>query len=156
MFFSLRFESRLVDILKNIKITYDKLEGRLKAEGFKSRVLRTLKAWEDNIYPKVFMDRLHNTFLGLEVQDEPADNSVDAFDGEPVPDHPETDDDAPMDGAALLKNVMKQNYHSPSPNEDEDIDGKNPTISIIIMKYLSTLYRALNLFHALHFIINFV
>lgn len=47
----------------------------------------------------------------------------DNIDGEPV-DQVETDDDTPMDGAALLKSVMKQNYRSPSPATDiEDIDG---------------------------------
>lgn len=53
--------------MKHLKAAYDRLEGRLKAEGFKIRVLRTLKAWEDNIYPKIYMDKLHNTFLGLEI-----------------------------------------------------------------------------------------
>lgn len=62
------FELKLIDIIREIKKTYDKLEGRLKAEGFKVRVLRTLKAWEDTIYPKDFMNRLHNIFLGLEEQ----------------------------------------------------------------------------------------
>lgn len=52
--------------MTQIKSTYDKLEGRLQAEGFKVRVLRTLKAWEDTIYPKDFMNKLHNIFLGLE------------------------------------------------------------------------------------------
>lgn len=52
--------------MKQLKFSFDKLEGRLKIEGFKARVLRTLKAWEDSIYPKVFMDKLHNSLLGLE------------------------------------------------------------------------------------------
>lgn len=52
--------------MRQLKLALDKLEGRLKAEGFKARVLRTLKAWEDSIYPKVFMDKLHNMLLGLE------------------------------------------------------------------------------------------
>ena len=63
-----RFESRLLGIMKYLKITLDNLEGRLKAEGFKTRVLRTLKAWEDSIYPKIFMDQLHSIFLGIEVE----------------------------------------------------------------------------------------
>lgn len=63
-----RFECKLPDIFKEIKSTYDKLEGRLQAEGFKVRVLRTLKAWEDTIYPKDFMSKLNNIFLGLEVE----------------------------------------------------------------------------------------
>lgn len=54
--------------MKQLKTTYDRLEGRLQAEGFKSRVLRTLKAWEDSIYPKDYMNKLHNIFLGLETE----------------------------------------------------------------------------------------
>lgn len=57
-----------MEIMHQLKITYDKLEGRLQAEGLKVRILRTLKAWEDSIYPKDFMNKLHNTFLGLEIE----------------------------------------------------------------------------------------
>lgn len=60
-----RFENRLLDIFKYVKESYDKLEGRLQADGLKVRILRTLKAWEDTIYPKDFMNKLNNTFLGL-------------------------------------------------------------------------------------------
>lgn len=117
------FETRLVEIMKQLKLAHDKLEGRLKAEGYKMRVLRTLKAWEDNIYPKNFMDKLHNTFLGLEIE-EVVDEVVDNIDGDPLLDQAETDEDLPMDGAALLKSAMKQNLRSPSPGGDTDIDGK--------------------------------
>lgn len=64
-FFSSSFENKLVEIFKQIKLTYDKLEGRLQAEGFKVRILRTLKAWEDTIYTKDFMCKLQNVFLGI-------------------------------------------------------------------------------------------
>lgn len=57
-----------MEIMRQLRLTYDKLEGRLQAEGLKVRILRTLKAWEDSIYPKDFMNRLHNTFLGLGVE----------------------------------------------------------------------------------------
>lgn len=65
-FFRKAFENKLGDIFKQIKLTYDKLEGRLQAEGFKVRVLRTLKAWEDTIYTKDFMNKIQNIFLGIE------------------------------------------------------------------------------------------
>lgn len=42
------------------------------------------------------------------------------MDGDPLQDQAETDDDAPMDGAALLK--VRQTYQSPSG--DSDLDGK--------------------------------
>lgn len=118
------FETRLVTIMKQLKLSHDKLEGRLKAEGYKMRVLRTLKAWEDNIYPKNFMDKLHNTFLGLEVEESQEEVIAENIDGDPLLDQPETDEDVPMDGAALLKSVLKQNLRSPSPGGDTDIDGK--------------------------------
>ncbi|CAG9828735.1 unnamed protein product [Diabrotica balteata] len=63
-FFRKAFELKLVDIFKCIKETYDNLEGRLQAEGFRVRVLRVLKAWDDTIYPKDFMTKLNNIFLG--------------------------------------------------------------------------------------------
>lgn len=50
------------------------------------------------------------------------EQSVD-IDGDPLQDQIETDEDVPMDGAMLLKSVMKQNYRSPTPGEDTDIDG---------------------------------
>lgn len=124
-FYRKAFEIRLVDIMKQMKATYDKLESRLQAEGFKSRVLRTLNAWEDSIYPKEYMNKLHNIFLGLEDEKEPVQEPSVNIDGDPLQDQVETDDDAPLDGATILKNAMKQNLHnrSPTPGGDTDIDG---------------------------------
>ncbi|CAG9816756.1 unnamed protein product [Phaedon cochleariae] len=121
-FFRKAFENKLPEIFKYIKQTYDKLEGRLQAEGFKVRILRTLKAWEDTIYPKDFMNRLHNIFLGLQEEEkqEPKEIAED-IDGNPLEAH-ESDEDAPMDGAALLKSAMLQ-YESGSGDE-LDIDGQ--------------------------------
>lgn len=120
-FYRKAFEVRLVDILKQLHNTYNKLEGRLQAEGFKTRVLRTLKAWEDSIYHKDYMNKLHNIFLGLEVE---TTNTIvehtNDLDGDPLQDQNETDDDTPLDGAALLK--VRQTYQSPSG--DSDLDGK--------------------------------
>ncbi|XP_017778699.1 PREDICTED: U2 snRNP-associated SURP motif-containing protein isoform X2 [Nicrophorus vespilloides] len=113
------FESRLLEILKHIKRTYDRLDGRLKADGFRMRVMRVLKAWEDLIYPKVFMDKLVNVFLGLE-GDVTIDDRMNDVDGCPV--DGETDEDVPMDGAALLKSALKQQMRSPSPIPS-DYDG---------------------------------
>jgi len=42
------------------------LESRLKAEGFKLRVMQMFRAWEEwAVYPKDFLIKLQNTFLGL-------------------------------------------------------------------------------------------
>ncbi|KAK5639350.1 hypothetical protein RI129_011842 [Pyrocoelia pectoralis] len=120
-----RFEIRLVEIIKQMKLIHDKLEGRLQAEGYKVRVLRTLKAWEDSIYPKDFMGKLHNAFLGLDSNESkiistPVEQN---WDGNPLQDPMETDEDVPMDGVALLKSALKQTLKSPSPVADLDIDG---------------------------------
>lgn len=120
-FYRKAFEVRLIDIMKQLHNTYNRLEGRLQAEGFKTRVLRTLKAWEDSIYHKDYMNKLHNIFLGLEIETASVvvEQSND-LDGDPLQDQVESDDDAPMDGAALLK--VRQTYRSPSG--DSDLDGK--------------------------------
>lgn len=113
------FESRLIEVMKQIKMAYDKMDGRLKADGFRMRVMRVLKAWEDSIFSKIYMDNLTNTFLGIIA---PAvDDKMDDVDGCPV--EAETDEDVPMDGAALLKSALKQNMRSPSPIPS-DYDGK--------------------------------
>lgn len=124
-FYRRAFEIRLVEIIKQMKYIHDKLEGRLQAEGYKVRVLRTLKAWEDAIYPKDFMGKLYNAFLGLD-SNEPKIISVPVeqnWDGNPLQEQMETDEDVPMDGVALLKSALKQTLKSPSPVPDIDIDG---------------------------------
>ncbi|KAB0801313.1 hypothetical protein PPYR_05667 [Photinus pyralis] len=124
-FYRRAFEIRLIEIIKQMKFIHDKLEGRLQAEGFKVRVLRTLKAWEDSIYPKDFMSKLHNTFLGLDANESKMNSAPieQNWDGNPLQDQMETDEDVPMDGVALLKSALKQTLKSPSPVADLDIDG---------------------------------
>ncbi|XP_018332349.1 U2 snRNP-associated SURP motif-containing protein [Agrilus planipennis] len=132
-FYRRAIETRLVDIMRYLKQTYDKLEGRLQAEGFKARIYRTMKAWEDSIYPKDFMREIENAFLGLEKEVKKPDPDLgDDIDGDPLQDAHETDEDTPMDGAALLKGALKQQQQqhqqqfmrSPTPGGDTDIDGE--------------------------------
>ena len=64
LFFS--FESRLLGIFTEVYAAFRNVESRLKAEGFKVRVLQIFRAWEEwAVYPKDFLIRLQNTFLGL-------------------------------------------------------------------------------------------
>ncbi|XP_045482646.1 U2 snRNP-associated SURP motif-containing protein [Harmonia axyridis] len=122
-FYRKAFEAKLVEIFNFVKAYYDKLEGRLQAEGFKVRVLRILKAWEDTIFPQDFLGKMHNIFMGLieeEKEEVVADTGMN-IDGAPI-EHESDEEMPPMDGAVLLKNVMKQ-YRSPSPEPDMDIDG---------------------------------
>ncbi|XP_072401929.1 U2 snRNP-associated SURP motif-containing protein [Diabrotica undecimpunctata] len=120
-FFRKAFELKLVEIFKCIKETYDNLEGRLQAEGFRVRVLRVLKAWDDTIYPKDFMTKLNNIFLGIsEEEDKTSDKDLaEDIDGNPL-DPQYSEDDNPVDGT-LLKSAMML-YES--DGEDFDIDGE--------------------------------
>lgn len=49
----------------SVKKAYDKLEGRLQAEGCKLRVLRILQGLDDTIYHKDYVNKLRMAFLGL-------------------------------------------------------------------------------------------
>lgn len=59
-------ESRLLQIFQDVHQAYQSLESRMKAEGFRVRVMQIFRAWEDwAVYSKDFLIRLQNTFLGL-------------------------------------------------------------------------------------------
>jgi len=48
---------------------YKAIESRLKAEAFKMRIMQLFRAWEDwAIYPKDYLIRMQNNFLGLSRQ----------------------------------------------------------------------------------------
>ncbi|KAL1493358.1 hypothetical protein ABEB36_011427 [Hypothenemus hampei] len=115
------FQNHLIDIIREIKKTYDSIQSRIQAEGFKVRVLRVLKSWEDNgIYPSDLMSKLHNIFLGLEEERHSPEKEED-IDGNPL-DKTSDDEGVPIDGAALLKNAMS--HYNSSPEDEEDIDGE--------------------------------
>lgn len=54
--------------MEEVKKAYDKLEGRLQAEGCKLRVLRILQALDDSIYHKDYVNKLRTIFLGIKEQ----------------------------------------------------------------------------------------
>lgn len=55
-----------MQIFADVNLAYQSLESRMKAEGLKVRVMALFRAWEDwTIYPRDFLIRLQNTFLGL-------------------------------------------------------------------------------------------
>ncbi|KAG0422520.1 hypothetical protein HPB47_001663, partial [Ixodes persulcatus] len=65
-FFRKGFQVCLPDIFKEVHECFNNIEGRLKAEQFKQRVMSCFRAWEDwAIYPNDFLIRLQNIFLGL-------------------------------------------------------------------------------------------
>lgn len=56
----------MLHIFQDVHAAYMSLESRLKAEGFKLRVMQMFRAWEEwAVYPKDFLIKLQNTFLGL-------------------------------------------------------------------------------------------
>nr|XP_027204143.1 U2 snRNP-associated SURP motif-containing protein-like [Dermatophagoides pteronyssinus] len=60
------FQSKLQDIFQSFYQAYIQIEGRLKAEQFKQRVMNCFRAWEDSaIYSSDFLIKLQNIFLGL-------------------------------------------------------------------------------------------
>lgn len=60
-------EKYLEDIFKHLNACYKSLESRLKAEGFKARVVQVLKAWEEwLVYDREFIIKLRTLFLGIQ------------------------------------------------------------------------------------------
>lgn len=65
-----RFETRLIPIMEEALKTYRSLESQTQADGYKYRIMQIFKAWEDwDIYPKEFIFKCQNTFLGLSIND---------------------------------------------------------------------------------------
>lgn len=130
-------ESRLLHVFQDVHAAYMSLESRLKAEGFKLRVMQMFRAWEEwAVYPKDFLIKLQNTFLGLtstsdckshqesEGEEEPEARMESELDGMPMSGgegEGEDLDGVPLDGAALLKGAMK--HTRPLPTPDDDLDG---------------------------------
>ncbi|KAG7205662.1 hypothetical protein KM043_007613 [Ampulex compressa] len=134
------FETRLLDIFNEVHQAYKQFDSRLKAEGFKVRVMRMFRAWEDwAVYPRDFLVKLQNTFLGLILRerncieemcsqlDEPEPENDEDIDGAPLSDIDgdggEDLDGVPLDGAALLKGAMKHGLTPQTTTNYDDIDG---------------------------------
>lgn len=115
-FYRRGFESRLVRIFTDIRAMFTNLESRLQAEGLRTRVMQVFRAWEDwAMYPKDFLIKLQNIFLGLSDAAPPAmandENGTDEdLDGAPLSDVDGEDlDGVPLDGAALMKSLQSKN-----------------------------------------------
>jgi U2-associated protein SR140 len=111
--------------------TWSQIDGRMKSESFKQKVLNCIRAWEDRlIYQNDFLVNLQNRFLGLvkakpeltsskgkfeAVSDEDdndksnkddTESDVDDVDGKPLDD--ENDDDDSIDGKPCRHNLMEK------------------------------------------------
>lgn len=100
-FFRRAMENNLLDIFKGLHESFSGLESRLKAEGFKVRVMHVLRTWDEwAVYAADLLSKLRSTFLGIpdrhekkEIEEDPEENDEDL-------------DGIPLDGAALLKGAL--------------------------------------------------
>lgn len=121
-------EKNLVDMFKGLNESYKSLESRLKAEGFKVRIMKIFRTWEEwAVYGRDFLIKLQNTFLGLSTK-ETKEDGAENVDGVPLSDKEDEDlDGIPLDGAALLKGALMRGIPTPEREEhsdyDDDIDG---------------------------------
>lgn len=121
-------EKNLVDMFKGLNESYKSLESRLKAEGFKVRIMKIFRTWEEwAVYSRDFLIKLQNTFLGISTK-ETTEEGAENVDGVPLSDKEDEDlDGVPLDGAKLLKGALMRGIPTPERDEhsdyDDDIDG---------------------------------
>ncbi|KAL7052805.1 hypothetical protein ACKWTF_005021 [Chironomus riparius] len=118
-FFRKSMERNLIDMFRGLHESYKLLESRLKAEGYKVRIMKIFRTWEEwTVYSRDFLLKLQNTFLGVQI---PEDNQ----DGQPASDHEDDIDGVPvpLDGAALLKGALMRGIPTPEHTDEDDIDG---------------------------------
>ncbi|GFS97980.1 hypothetical protein NPIL_585381, partial [Nephila pilipes] len=151
-YFRKGFQNKLPDIFKDLNEIFHSIEGRLRAEQFKQRVVSCFRAWEDwAIYPSEFLIKLQNLFLGLiplsrEANEDsnsyqatqvpipdaelPSGDDIDGvplssddIDGVPL-DVPLSEDRDDIDGVPLNDDLDGQPLEEPVPQETNDISSK--------------------------------
>ncbi|XP_071165088.1 U2 snRNP-associated SURP motif-containing protein-like isoform X3 [Mytilus edulis] len=133
-FFRKCFQIKLPEIFRDVHETYSNIDGRLKAEQFKQKVMGCFQAWEDwTVYPNDFLINLQNIFLGLvpntkalveavesdpeDLDGAPLDDSKikdDSLDGKPLEDL--DGDPSDVDGAPLIDDLDGKPLEAESPN----------------------------------------
>ena len=67
------------NVFEHLNQVWLNIEGKMKSESFKQKILSCIRAWEDStLYPNEYLVRLQNTFLGLiqsKVKETPANES---------------------------------------------------------------------------------
>lgn len=126
-FFRKAMERNLETMFRGLNESYKAQESRLKAEGFKVRIMKIFRTWEEwTVYNRDFLLRLQNTFLGLITKESKKDDEQN-IDGVHISDREDEDlDGVPLDGAALLKGALMRGIPTPDRDdhsEDDDIDG---------------------------------
>ena len=65
-YFRKAFQAKLPEIFNDLNVCYKSIDGRMRAEAFRQRVVNCFRAWEDwALYPQDFLIRLQNIFFGL-------------------------------------------------------------------------------------------
>ena len=137
-YFRKGFQSKLVNVFQNMHKCYESIEGRMKAEHFKQRVMNCFKCWEDwALYSNEFLIKLQNIFLGLIKPDKVIvskespvlGQTVVDLDGMPIDEDVDgvpMDDD--VDGVPIDGSQIKSFKVSKWESIDESLDGK-PIVS---------------------------
>ncbi|KAK4336982.1 hypothetical protein RND71_044172 [Anisodus tanguticus] len=112
------FQAKLTDVFKNLNECYSSIEGRMKAEQFKQRIMNCFKAWKDwALYSSDFLISLQNIFLGL-VKSDVSDNAD--LDGMPI-----IEDESDLDGVPLEDSESKFKLVSKWETIENSNDKKN-------------------------------
>lgn len=113
------FERHLPEVFEHISQVWKQIDGKMKSESFKQKVLGCIRAWEDwAIYSNEYLVRLQNMFLGLakpnaetnnpkvlslvvasQDTDEDGDGNSSDVDGKPLED--DDDNSSDVDGKPL-------------------------------------------------------
>merc|ERR1711997_1188787 len=65
-FFRKAFQTKLPEIFNDLNVCYKSIDGRMRAEAFRQRVINCFRAWEDwALYPQDFLIKLQNIFMGF-------------------------------------------------------------------------------------------
>lgn len=125
-FYRKHFQRKLKEIFRDVHETYDNIDGRLKAEQFKQKVMLCFRAWEDwAVYPNDYLINLQNIFLGLVPKAEKVEEVPESLDldGAPL-------EDPDLDGAPLMLPVYPQEEERNGDKmvmkvikEESDLDG---------------------------------
>lgn len=107
-----KLETKLADIVINLKATLDEIKTHTAREKYKSQVLGCLRAWREwNVYSPDYLAQLDIIFAGGKSKEV----DVDEVDGVPLD----------VDGVPLSKDVDGEPLADPDP-EDEDMFDMTP------------------------------
>ncbi|KAI2798940.1 U2 snRNP-associated SURP domain-containing protein [Blomia tropicalis] len=123
------FQSKMEEIFKSFNQTYNSIEGRIKAEHFKQKVMNCFRAWEDTaIYSSEFLIKLQNIFLGLyqpekNITDKSSlDNQLEDIDGIPIDPDLDGEEMTDMDNESVNGSLTNQFTTKFKPSKWETVD----------------------------------